>query len=75
MDSACFSWNFKINHKLDYNKKLMIEVEEAENIILNNVNLNLKYDDLLIVIGEVGCGKTTFLYSIMDETTLNSGTK
>jgi len=33
----------------------------------------LKYDDTLVVVGQVGCGKTTLLHAIMDETKKCSG--
>lgn len=33
----------------------------------------MKSGDLLVVVGEVGCGKTSLLYSIMEETQLTKG--
>ena len=33
----------------------------------------MKYNDHLIVVGQVGCGKTTLLYSLMEETKICSG--
>ena len=37
------------------------------------MNLDLKHDDLLVVVGQVGAGKTTLLHSIMEETRRCSG--
>lgn len=34
----------------------------------------MKPGDFLAVVGQVGCGKTSLLYSIMDETIVNGGT-
>ena len=34
----------------------------------------MKKGDLMIVVGQVGCGKTTLLHSIMEETKRMSGT-
>ena len=42
--------------------------------IIKNLYLNLSSSDLLIVSGPVGSGKTTLLLSILQETTLLSGT-
>jgi ABC-type branched-subunit amino acid transport system ATPase component len=35
--------------------------------------MELKYNDLLVVVGAVGSGKTTFLHSIMEETRKSKG--
>jgi len=40
---------------------------------LHNIDLNLKQGDFLTIVGKVGCGKTSLLYSIMEETQLLSG--
>ena len=43
--------------------------------VLSNINLDMKKGDFLTVIGKVGCGKSSLLYSIMDETVHKSGDK
>jgi ATP-binding cassette subfamily C (CFTR/MRP) protein 4 len=48
-------------------------VEEIETPTLSNLNFELKHDSLLMVIGKIGTGKTTLLYSIMDETRKMAG--
>lgn len=40
---------------------------------MKGLNLNLQYNDFLIVSGPVGAGKTTFMLSLLKETTLISG--
>jgi ABC-type multidrug transport system ATPase subunit len=37
------------------------------------VNFTLRAGELLVVVGQVGCGKTTFLKSILNETKLVRG--
>jgi ABC-type transport system involved in cytochrome bd biosynthesis fused ATPase/permease subunit len=47
--------------------------QDDEKIIVSGVNLSLRSKDLLVVVGKVGSGKTTFLHSIMGETKLVKG--
>ena len=35
----------------------------------------MRYNDFLSVIGPAGCGKSSLLYSLMDETTVIKGNK
>lgn len=77
---ASYSWGFKMKSGHTHNIfSIMtyydfLKVKESFNVSLENVNLNLRSDDFMIVIGAVGCGKSTLLYSIMEETTMLSGT-
>ena len=48
-------------------------MEKIDEEIIKNININLKSNDLLIVVGQVGCGKTTLLHSILEETRHVSG--
>lgn len=43
--------------------------------VVKNLNFELGEGELMVVIGTVGSGKTSLLYSIMDETKLTSGSK
>ena len=54
LERASFRWN-------------KLEEEDNKNL-LNDISFNLKSGDLLFVIGEVGIGKTSLLYSLMNQT-------
>ena len=41
--------------------------------ILYDINVDMKRGDFLAVVGQVGCGKTSLLYSIMEETGVMKG--
>lgn len=41
--------------------------------VISNINLDMKKEGLLVVIGSIGSGKTTLLHSIMGETIKLSG--
>ena len=41
--------------------------------MLRNINLHLMPEDLLVVVGKIGSGKTSLLYSLLDETVKKSG--
>ena len=43
------------------------QVETINKNVLENVNFTLCRGDFLVVIGKIGCGKTSLLYSIMNE--------
>lgn len=68
LENATFSWDFKLSNNADS------KFENFDQPILENINLNLKKDSLLLVVGKVGSGKTSLLYSIMEENRLKSGT-
>ena len=42
--------------------------------MLENINIDLRSGSLLAIVGQVGCGKTTLLHAMMQETTLRHGT-
>jgi ABC-type multidrug transport system fused ATPase/permease subunit len=48
-------------------------VEEEQKLALKNIGFQLKHDDLLIVVGSTGSGKTSLLFTLMGETKLISG--
>lgn len=51
----------------------MIEVEDKP--IIKDLDFSLKSGELMVVVGQVGSGKTTILHSVMEETKLCSGKK
>lgn len=48
-------------------------IEEVSEPAISDVNISLKHDDFLVVVGMVGAGKTTLLHSIMEETNRRGG--
>ena len=47
--------------------------EEKTKPILEKVDLEMKKGDMICVVGKVGCGKSTFLQSVMNETNILNG--
>jgi len=41
--------------------------------ILYDIDIDMKSGDFMVVVGQVGCGKTSLLYSIMEETGVMKG--
>jgi len=53
--------------------KKTLALEEISEPQISGLNIDMKMGDMLAVVGQVGCGKTTFLQSIMHETVVMSG--
>lgn len=51
-----------------------MSVHSVETSCLSGISVELMPQDLLVVVGKIGSGKTSFLQSIMDETEKKSGT-
>lgn len=49
------------------------EVNNEQHIILNNISLNISTEDITVILGESGCGKTTFLRIIAGLENVTSG--
>jgi ATP-binding cassette subfamily C (CFTR/MRP) protein 4 len=49
------------------------EAEKTDESVLSNINFTLKPKDLLVVIGEVGSGKSSLIHSVLGETSKKSG--
>ena len=54
--------------------KAKLDVTVIEEPVLKDINFNLMPSDLLVVVGKIGSGKTSLLYSILDETVKKGGT-
>lgn len=65
--NAAFTWGFKV--KKDKNEA----GNQEGDVNLDKVTVNAKTGETLCVIGQVGSGKTTMLYSLMKETSKLSG--
>jgi len=74
MEDAAITWGFKIKqmtaeekeeHLKSGNGAGNVEIEEVKTPQIANLNVNMKSGDFLCVVGKVGCGKTTFLQTVM----------
>lgn len=49
------------------------EVNNEQHMVLNNISLNISTEDMTVILGESGCGKTTFLRIIAGLENVTSG--
>ena len=76
LKGAEYGWGFRISDNQDKMKKAnkaKLDLNDEESSVLKDVNLTLNSDDLVVVVGKIGSGKTSLLYSLMDETVKKSG--
>lgn len=52
---------------------LMLELEEVKKPVLEDISINMSSGNFLAVVGQVGCGKSSLLLSVMQETDLKKG--
>ena len=52
---------------------LRLELEEVKQPVLENISIDMSPGNFLAVVGQVGCGKSSLLYSVMQETNLKAG--
>ncbi|KAF9426815.1 hypothetical protein BGZ94_005973 [Podila epigama] len=55
------------------NEDVATTVNSPKKAILNNVNLTLRRNELLAIVGPVGCGKSSFCMALLQEMPLVSG--
>ena len=77
-ENADISWGYKVKTdsaegKAKSNKYAGPQIEKVEHPLVANVNLDMKRGDFLTIIGTVGCGKSTMLMSVMQETEIMKG--
>ena len=66
-----YGWGFRVaenQEKMRNANRAKLEVTAVEESVLQDINLRLMPSDLLVVVGKIGAGKTSLLYSILDET-------
>lgn len=83
LEDASYSWGFKVAEKQEEEKKdekkskdkddMALKTEEDKSKTLQNIDLKLGCKDLIVVAGKIGSGKTSLLFSIMDETIKRGG--
>ena len=64
LTKASFSWGFKKN---------AADVTNEDQPVLTGLNLAMGPADFLVVVGKIGAGKTSLLFSLMDETFKTAG--
>ena len=73
-----YAWGFRVaenQEKMRKANRAKLEVTAVEESVLRNINVRLMPSDLLVVVGKIGAGKTSLLYSILDETVKKGGTE
>ena len=65
LKDAAFSWGFKKN---------AAQPIEEDKPVISGLDLKLGPADMIVVVGKIGAGKTSLLFSLMDETFKTSGT-
>jgi ABC-type cobalamin/Fe3+-siderophores transport system ATPase subunit len=73
LEDCAYSWGFRVKENQKDSKRAQVLIEEETKVVVSGLNISLKTGDLMVVVGQVGCGKTTILHSIMEETKLCSG--
>jgi ABC-type multidrug transport system fused ATPase/permease subunit len=75
-DNVDVSWGFKVkdDQAKASEQRGPIELEKAEKPVVTGIDMTMKRGDFLCIIGQVGCGKTTVLNSVMQETVIEKGT-
>lgn len=67
------SSKYKIARKADVKDAQRLKIETVTTPTLSDLNFTMKSGDFMVVIGQVGCGKTSLLYSIMHEMEVMKG--
>ena len=71
-----YAWGFRIEENQDKMRKAnkaTLEISVSEESVLRNIDIKLMPKDLLVVVGKIGSGKTSLLFSILDETVKKAG--
>jgi ABC-type taurine transport system ATPase subunit len=59
------SSKYKIERKATVHDKVRLKIDNVSDPALTDIDFSMKTGDFMVVIGQVGCGKTSLLYSIM----------
>mmetsp|Transcript_1952 Transcript_1952/g.2862 ORF Transcript_1952/g.2862 Transcript_1952/m.2862 type:complete len:99 (-) Transcript_1952:2459-2755(-) len=73
LKDCAFRWGFKVDEAQELTDAKKINVQESEEAVLSDISFSLNPGDHLVVVGQVGCGKSSLLYSLMEETLLKAG--
>lgn len=73
MEKCAYSWGFRVQEDQKMSKRGKVMIQYDARIIVSELDFSLKKGELMVIVGQVGCGKTTILHSIMEETKLCEG--
>jgi len=73
LNNCAYSWGYTQKKEDIVNNKKLGSVEKVEASVIENINLKMEYNDTMVVAGRIGTGKTSLLYSIMNETIKKTG--
>jgi ABC-type branched-subunit amino acid transport system ATPase component len=75
MENANYSWGFAVDKdaKQAGGPQKLKEVATIETNVIEDFSFKMGPHDTLVVGGRIGCGKTSFLYSVMGETEKKGG--
>lgn len=73
LENCSYSWGFRVKEDQKDSKRAKVMIEYDSRVIVKGLNFDLKKGELMVIVGQVGCGKTTLLHSIMEETRLCEG--
>ena len=71
-----YAWGFRVSQNQGEMKRLnkvKLELEPSSSSVLKGIDFKLMPQDFMVVVGRIGSGKTSLLYSIMDETVKKAG--
>ena len=77
LENSSYAWGFRVANDQSKSRrqfKRTLTLEEVSSNVLDDISLTLKKGDHMVVVGKIGSGKTSLLYSIMDETVRKGGT-
>lgn len=81
MKGASYTWGFRAKTLTEEEKKARakqrsyrVELDEVEDNVVSELNIDMKQGDMMMVVGTVGCGKSSMLHAVMGELKKTSGT-
>ena len=73
LKDCAFTWGFQMSEKQAMTDWKKAELNHTEAPVLKNVSFGLQPGEHMVVVGKVGCGKTSLLLSLMEETVQKEG--
>lgn len=74
LENCTVSWgNSRKDEKVEENKLLASHQDEDDGVVLSNLNIEIKSNEFIAVVGSVGSGKSSLLMTIMHELDVTKG--